>query len=70
MDDAAAEGRLGAMRNALARSAWFNKFVSLDDDFLLHPQWAEAVDEVQGDFDVATGIILNPNLQDIATGLT
>ena len=62
MDDAAAEGRLGAMRNALARSAWFNKFVSLDDDFLLHPQWAEAVDEVQGDFDVATGIILNPDL--------
>jgi hypothetical protein len=62
MDDAAAEGRLGAMRNVLAKSASFNKFVSLDDDFLLHPQWAEAVDEVQGDFDVATGIILNPDL--------
>jgi hypothetical protein len=62
MDKAAAEGRLGAMRNALAMSAKFNKFVSLDDDFLLHPQWADAVEEVQGDFDIATGIILNPDL--------
>lgn len=62
MDHAAREGRLGAMRNALARAARFNKFVSLDDDFLLHPKWAEAVEEVQGDFDIATGIILNPDL--------
>ncbi len=58
----ASEGRLGAMRNALAGSARFNKFVSLDDDFLLHPLWAEAMDEIQGDFDIATGIILNPDL--------
>lgn len=62
MENAAAEGRLGAMRNALAFSAKFNKFVSLDDDFLLHPKWADAVEEVQGDFDIATGIILNPDL--------
>ncbi len=62
MEDAAREGRLGAMRNALARAARFNKFVSLDDDFLLHPKWADAVEEVQGDFDIATGIILNPDL--------
>jgi len=62
MEDAAREGRLGAMRNALAQAARFNKFVSLDDDFLLHPKWAEAVEEVQGDFDIATGIILNPDL--------
>lgn len=62
MDDAAREGRLGAMRNALARASRFNKFVSLDDDFILHPKWAEAVQEVQGDFDIATGIILNPDL--------
>lgn len=62
MDDAAAEGRLGAMRNVLAQNAHFNKFVSLDDDFLLHPGWAEAVDQLQEDFDVATGIILNPDL--------
>ena len=46
----------------LARSASFNKFVCLDDDFLLHPKWAEAVEEVRGDFDVATSIILNPDL--------
>lgn len=62
MDGAAAEGRLGAMRNVLARAASFNKFVCLDDDFLLHPRWAEAVLEVGGDFDLATGIILNPDL--------
>lgn len=62
MAQAAAEGRLGAMRNALAKSSHLNKFVSLDDDFILHPQWAEAVLEVQGDFDIATGIILNPDL--------
>lgn len=62
MDQAAAEGRLGAMRNVLARAAAFNKFVSLDDDFLLHPRWSDAVNEVKGDFDIATGIILNPDL--------
>lgn len=62
MDQAAAEGRLGAMRNVLAKAAAFNKFVCLDDDFLLHPHWAEAVMEVDGDFDLATGIILNPDL--------
>lgn len=62
MDQAASEGRLGAMRNVLARAAAFNKFVSLDDDFLLHPKWAEAVEEIGGDFDIATGIIVNPDL--------
>ncbi|MBI4966310.1 MAG: hypothetical protein HY913_23730 [Desulfomonile tiedjei] len=62
MQDAASEGRLGAMRNVLARAASFNKFVSLDDDFLLHPNWADAVEEVKGDFDVATSIIVNPDL--------
>jgi hypothetical protein len=62
MEQAAAEGRLGAMRNVLAKGASFNKFVSLDDDFLLHPNWADAVEEVHGDFDVATSIIVNPDL--------
>lgn len=62
MEDAAGQGRLGAMRNVLARNARFNKFVCLDDDFLLHPRWAEAVEEVQDDFDLANGIILNPDL--------
>ncbi len=62
MNEAAAEGRLGAMRNVLAKEAKFNKFVSLDDDFLLHSQWADAVNEIQGDFDIATSIILNPDL--------
>jgi len=62
MVEAASQGRLGAMRNVLARAATFNKFVCLDDDFLLHPKWAEAVEEVRGDFDVATSIILNPDL--------
>jgi hypothetical protein len=62
MVEAASQGRLGAMRNVLARSASFNKFVCLDDDFLLHPKWAEAVEEVRGDFDLATSIILNPDL--------
>jgi hypothetical protein len=62
MDKAASEGRLGAMRNVLARAAAFNKFVCLDDDFLLHPQWADAIEEIKGDFDVATGIIVNPDL--------
>ncbi len=62
MDQAAADGRLGAMRNVLAKAASFNKFVCLDDDFLLHPHWAQAVLEIDGDFDLATGIILNPDL--------
>ncbi len=62
MEQAAAEGRLGAMRNALAKEAKFNKLVSLDDDFLLHPAWADAVQDVKGDFDIATSIILNPDL--------
>jgi hypothetical protein len=62
MVEQAEGGKLGAMRNVLAREARFNKFVCLDDDFLLHPGWAEAVEEVQDDFDIATGIILNPDL--------
>jgi hypothetical protein len=62
MEDVASEGRLGAMRNVLAKAAGYNKFVCLDDDFLLHSSWAKAVEEVQGDFDVATGIIVNPDL--------
>ncbi len=62
MDKAAAEGRLGAMRNVISTEATFNKFVCLDDDFLLHPKWADAVSEIKGDFDVATGIIVNPDL--------
>lgn len=62
MEKAATEGRLGAMRNVLARSGHFNKLVSLDDDLLLHSGWAEAVEEVSEDFDLATGIIVNPDL--------
>lgn len=62
MEQAANEGRLGAMRNVLARAAEFNKFVCLDDDFILHSGWADAVEGVGGDFDVATGIIVNPDL--------
>lgn len=62
MEDAAEEGRLGAMRNVLGKSARFNKFVCLDDDFLLHPGWTQAVEAIGDDFDVATGIILNPDL--------
>ncbi|MCA1959976.1 MAG: glycosyltransferase family 2 protein [Desulfomonile sp.] len=62
MEDMAAQGRLGAMRNVLAKEAQFNKFVSLDDDLLLHPQWAQAVDKVNDEFDLATGVIVNPDL--------
>ena len=62
MEQAASGGRLGAMRNVLAKAACFNKFVCLDDDFLLHPNWADAVEEVKGDFDLATSIIVNPDL--------
>ncbi len=62
MSQAASEGRLGAMRNALTKESRFNKFVSLDDDFLLHPFWGTAVQEVREDFDIATSIILNPDL--------
>ncbi len=62
MEKAASEGRLGAMRNVTSTEATFNKFVCLDDDFLLHPKWADAVSEIKGDFDVATGIIVNPDL--------
>ena len=62
MEEAAAQGRLGAMRNVLATNSRFNKFVSLDDDFLLHPNWSLAVDQVKDDFDLATGIIVNPDL--------
>lgn len=62
MEKAAQEGRLGAMRNVLARAARFNKFVSLDDDFIMHPEWVDAVEDVDDDFDVATGVIVNPDL--------
>ena len=62
MDKAASEGRLGAMRNVISTESTFNKFVCLDDDFLLHPRWADAVTEIKGNFDVATGIIVNPDL--------
>lgn len=62
MEDAAAQGRLGAMRNVLAQAARFNKFVSLDDDLLLHPQWVPAVEKVHDEFDLATGVIVNPDL--------
>lgn len=62
MEEAAVQGRLGAMRNVLAQAAEFNKFVSLDDDLLLHPQWVQAVENVHEEFDLATGVILNPDL--------
>jgi glycosyltransferase involved in cell wall biosynthesis len=62
MENEAEEGRLGAMRNVLAKAARFNKFVCLDDDLLLHPRWVEAVEAVQEDFDLATGVIVNPDL--------
>ncbi|MBI5569081.1 MAG: glycosyltransferase family 2 protein [Desulfomonile tiedjei] len=62
LTEAAEQGRLGAMRNVLAKAATFNKFVCLDDDFLLHSGWSNAVEAVKGDFDLATGIIVNPDL--------
>ncbi|MBM4328651.1 MAG: hypothetical protein FJ118_15980 [Deltaproteobacteria bacterium] len=62
MEREAEQGRLGAMRNVLAKSAKFNKFVCLDDDLLLHPRWVEAVEAVREDFDLATGVIVNPDL--------
>jgi len=62
MAEAALKGRLGAMRNVLSTAASFNKFLSLDDDFILHPDWAKAVEAVDDNFDVATGVIVNPDL--------
>lgn len=62
MEDAAAGGKLGAMRNVLAKAARFNKFVCLDDDFILQSRWVEAVEAVNDDFDLATGVIVNPDL--------
>ncbi len=62
MEASAGQGRLGALRNRLAHAATFNKFVSLDDDFILHPTWLSAVNEVNDDFDLATGTIVNPDL--------
>jgi len=62
MEEVAQQGRLGAMRNVLAKAARFNKFVSLDDDLLLHPLWVHAVDKVNDEFDLATGVIVNPDL--------
>ena len=58
---AAREGRLGCMRNAAVTHAVGDLIVVMDDDIILKPGWAEAVDAHDDEWDVLATRLLNPD---------
>jgi hypothetical protein len=59
--DAAANGRLGEMRNALCRAARYDHLVVADDDMLFHPDYYEGLKAFGEDYDVLCVRLLNPD---------
>jgi len=59
--DLADAGRLGAMRNLAVRHAVAPICVVCDDDMTFHPDFADGVATMQGDFDVLCVRLLNPD---------
>ncbi len=55
------EGRLGSHAQRFGPKRQIQQIRESGRRFPAYPQWADAVNEVKGDFDIATGIILNPD---------
>jgi len=60
-EDAAAEGRLGEMRNRAVALAQYENIVLLDDDILLSPGWYAAFMAYSKPFDILTSQIRLPD---------
>jgi len=59
--DAARNGRLGEMRNALTRAAKYDHLVVVDDDFLFHDDFFAGLIRFGDDWNVLSVRILNPD---------
>ena len=59
--DAADNGRLGEMRNALCRAARYDHLVVADDDMLFHADYYEGLKAFGEDYDVLCVRLLNPD---------
>ncbi|MDD5284664.1 MAG: hypothetical protein PHD54_02295 [Desulfuromonadaceae bacterium] len=60
-EDAAAEGRLGEMRNRAVALAQYENIVLLDDDIILSPRWYAAFMAYSKPFDILTSQIRLPD---------
>ncbi len=61
LPDAARNGRLGEMRNALCRAAHYEQLVVADDDLLFHADFIEGLRAYGEDCDVLCVRLLNPD---------
>jgi glycosyltransferase involved in cell wall biosynthesis/Tfp pilus assembly protein PilF len=59
--DAARNGRLGEMRNALTAAARFDHFVVVDDDFIFHDDFYTGLQRYGDDWEALSVRILNPD---------
>ena len=59
--DAARNGRLGEMRNALTAAARYDHLVVVDDDFLFHPDFYTGLQRFGEDWETLSVRILNPD---------
>lgn len=61
MHEAASQGRLGAMRTALAQRARYERLVVCDDDLIFRPDFRAGVERHGDDFDALAVRVLNPD---------
>jgi cellulose synthase/poly-beta-1,6-N-acetylglucosamine synthase-like glycosyltransferase len=61
MKDAAQNGMLGVLRNAVCQLADYNHLVVLDDDMRLHPGWYIGMLQYGAEWDVLSCVIHNPD---------
>lgn len=61
LEQAAEEGRLGRMRNAVCRLSDYDHLVVLDDDIWLHGDFMEGLERFGEDWDVLSCRIFNPD---------
>jgi glycosyltransferase involved in cell wall biosynthesis/thioredoxin-like negative regulator of GroEL len=59
--DAARNGRLGEMRNALTAAARYDHFVVVDDDFIFHDDFYTGLQRYVDDWEALSVRILNPD---------
>ena len=59
--DAARNGRLGEMRNALTAAARYDHFVVVDDDFIFHADFYTGLQRYGDDWEALSVRILNPD---------
>lgn len=59
--DAARNGRLGEMRNALTAAARYDHFVVVDDDFIFHDDFYTGLQRYGDDWEALSVRILNPD---------